>query len=277
MGLVARLNNLDWKGFYRPTAWKIAAMLLILALAAGTALLAVGRTVECMMMLGCSSSSLEWTLVGLVVLVLFWPMVLAASAWALAGVLPVAGMVLGTVPVAGMVLGTAIVAIILLLYWYTLACLLVWLVANRSSVWRFVGELRVADWGSFFRPTRWKIILTLVLPFYLTYSAQRGRYTPPIYYGAVSHIPVPLLLWYAVNIIMLFSARRHPLWSASEKTLLFFLDHLLPLLVNYLLACALIHVYERLKARKARSEPEPPKPKCAKPAAKKSARTNPRQ
>ena len=59
------------------------------------------------------------------------------------------------------------------------------------------------DRKEFFKPTKWKIILTLVIPFYLTYTVQFARAIPPdksIWYQFVFY-PIPILIAY----FMLFS------------------------------------------------------------------------
>ena len=105
----------------------------------------------------------------------------------------------------------------------------------------------------FFKPTVAKIIIMLVLPFYFGIIAT-------VYLDLDFSVVVEqaVSVTFIPYIILVFGTMY--LWSSSENFFdnlavlntsqtiwYFFLEIILPLIINYLLACLLIHFYRRYK------------------------------
>ena len=97
----------------------------------------------------------------------------------------------------------------------------------------------------FLKPTKWKIILTLLIPLYCTYTVQYQMSMPPeksVWYQVVFY-PIPLLFFYISNILSQFTIHAQPLFSIGEKYLHFCLDFVVPTTFNYLIICLSFFLY----------------------------------
>jgi hypothetical protein len=104
----------------------------------------------------------------------------------------------------------------------------------------------------FFRPTRRKMVLALLIPVYLTYTVHYQMALPPakeIWYDFVLY-PMPLILFYPLQAYsIVFTVSAHPVFSPPVRVLHFLMDYALPLAVDYALACAVLVVYGKIKKR----------------------------
>lgn len=101
----------------------------------------------------------------------------------------------------------------------------------------------------FLKPTKWKIIFTLLMPLYCTYTVQYQMAIPPeksIWYQIVFY-PIPLLLFYLSAIFNRFSCKVHPLFSIEKNFLHFYLDFIVPTLLNYLIICVSFFLFSKFK------------------------------
>ncbi len=108
------------------------------------------------------------------------------------------------------------------------------------------------DCKDFFKPTKWKIILTLIIPIYLTYTVHFAMVLPPaksVWY-AITFYPIPILLIYFGSIYSYFQPLSKPLFPFPEKVLHFLLDYILPLLINYVIVCLIIFLFKKIKSKK---------------------------
>ena len=100
----------------------------------------------------------------------------------------------------------------------------------------------------FLKPTKWKIILTLLIPIYCTYTVQYHMSMPPekmVWYQVIFY-PIPLLLFYISNIYSQFTtSSAHPLFTNWERYLHFYLDFVVPTIFNYLLVCLSFFLYSK--------------------------------
>lgn len=116
--------------------------------------------------------------------------------------------------------------------------------------------LRMID---FFRPTKAKILLTLLLPLYVGYVVEVTASDTVVRSWSFSPFPFAALIFGAiavwVNSENFFSGLGQ--FSFFQLVWYFFLEIVLPLALDYVIACALVYLYRRVRARYAK--PEPPK------------------
>lgn len=99
----------------------------------------------------------------------------------------------------------------------------------------------------YLKPTKWKIILTLLIPIYCTYTVQYQMSIPPeksVWYQVVFY-PTPILLFYISNIFSQFAITAQPLFSVGAKYLHFYLDFVVPAIFNYLIICLSFFLYSK--------------------------------
>lgn len=103
----------------------------------------------------------------------------------------------------------------------------------------------------FFKLTIWKIILMLIIPFYLVYNIQISMTIsgPPAWWGFYIDF-VPLIIsipWIIYN--HFFTIQATPL-NSTQSNLNFLLAIIIPLIINYLIACLIIFVYNKIRKKR---------------------------
>jgi len=113
----------------------------------------------------------------------------------------------------------------------------------------------------FFKPTKAKIILMLLIPFYLAIEIGAAKA------GAASSISLTynLIFFSLPYVVMIFigisllanvpldsTSWFWPQFSLGQKIWIFFLELIIPLLINYVLACLIVYLYRRIKERERR-------------------------
>lgn len=107
----------------------------------------------------------------------------------------------------------------------------------------------------YLKPTKWKLILTLLIPLYCTYTVQYQMALPPaksVWYQVVFY-PIPLLFFYISNIFSQFTVTAHPLFSIGAKYLHFCLDFVVPAILNYLIICLFFFLYSKFIKKSKRT------------------------
>ncbi len=102
------------------------------------------------------------------------------------------------------------------------------------------------EYKEFFKLTKWKIILTFIIPLYITYTIHYAMAIPPaegIWYQLTFYpIPIPIVYF----MIFTYSGAQ-PLFSFGERILHFILNYLIPLAINYCVVSAIIFLYKKFK------------------------------
>ena len=118
-----------------------------------------------------------------------------------------------------------------------------------AQIERFILTINLknnVEWKEFFKPTTWKIILTFVIPLYVTYTVHYAMAIPPaegIWYQLTFYpIPIPIVYF----MIFTYSGAQ-PLFSFGEQILHFALNYLIPLTINYGIVSSIIHLYKKFK------------------------------
>ncbi len=108
----------------------------------------------------------------------------------------------------------------------------------------------------FFKPTRAKIILTLLLPVYIgiEIGVEKTLLDAPTTYD-LSLLPLP----YIVALFMIAglwiipiedTSFNWPLFSTGQKITSFLFELIIPLIVSYVIACIVVCMYRKYKKRK---------------------------
>jgi hypothetical protein len=99
------------------------------------------------------------------------------------------------------------------------------------------------EWKHFFRPTKWKIIIAVLIPFYFTYMPLYAMNVggSPVWWDFVVAI-VPLVISIPSIIYHhFFTIYAFPLVPFLLETQLL-LGTIIPILVNYLIACLAVFI-----------------------------------
>lgn len=96
---------------------------------------------------------------------------------------------------------------------------------------------------NFLRPSIWKIMVAFLFPLYLTYNLHYQMAIPPqpSTWYEITLLPLPLVLSY---FFMLTNSGTYPIPVAALDL---FLDYAVPFIINYLIACGILHLYNRKK------------------------------
>jgi len=107
------------------------------------------------------------------------------------------------------------------------------------------------DLKEFFKPTKWKLILTFFIPFYLTYTLnyQMAMIGQESVWWQWTFAPIPLVVCYFSSIYMSLSGfiGQQPGFVVQDKILMFVTNYILPILINYIIVCLLIYLYKKYK------------------------------
>jgi len=102
----------------------------------------------------------------------------------------------------------------------------------------------------FFKPTWWKIVITLLIPFYLTYTIQYGMNNimdSNVWWGFDNGYSPLIILIPTMIYVYFFKTFATPLGSYMQ--IFQFLSYIIiPLIVNYLIACLIVHIYKKFKS-----------------------------
>ncbi len=101
----------------------------------------------------------------------------------------------------------------------------------------------------FLKPTKWKIILTFIIPFYIAYIKQYAMVIegPGVWWAfTFGFIPLIILIPGTIYSYFFRGIYQTPL-TRSEEAIQALLMIMTTLIINYLIACLIIFLYNKFK------------------------------
>ena len=109
----------------------------------------------------------------------------------------------------------------------------------------------------FLKPTKSKLILTFLIPLYLTYSYDGSKKCISAIQNCykIRFFPLPLIILIIGSVIFVPKWIKMknspefagPFFNFQTQILHFILDYILPVIINYVLSCTIIYFYKKRK------------------------------